>query len=101
MSNTKNKRGRYSRYEDAVITESIREYGTAKGLDLAAKQLSRGRDSIEGHYYNSIAVKSATPKTTTKVTTAKGQKVYKIVKHTVTETTYYYKEDDKAFKSLV
>jgi len=40
-------------------------------------------------------------KNTVQVTETQGQRVYKVVKQTVTETTYYYKEDDKAFKSLV
>jgi len=42
-----------------------------------------------------------TPKKTIQVAEVQGQRVYKVVKQTVTETTYYYKEDDKAFKSLV
>ena len=57
MSNIKHKRGRYSRYEDAIIKKSIHQYGTSKGLDLAASQLNRTRKGIEKHYYMEIATK--------------------------------------------
>jgi len=40
-------------------------------------------------------------KTKVEVAEAQGQRVYKVVKQTVTETIYYYKEEDESFKSLV
>jgi len=60
-----NKRGRYSRYEDAVIERSVRQYGTDKGFDLSAKQLSRSRDGIMDRYYKHLA--KSTVKETPKV----------------------------------
>ena len=55
MSNTKNKRGRYSRLEDGLIIKCVSQYGTAKGLDKAASLLKRRRNGIEKHYYKNIA----------------------------------------------
>ncbi len=62
MSNIEHKRGRYSRLEDGVITRSVRQYGTAKGLDLAASLLNRRRAGIEKHYYKNIAANTAVSK---------------------------------------
>ena len=71
MSNIKHKRGRYSRYENAIIAKSIQRYGTAKGLDLAASQLNRRRDGIEKHYYTNMATKkTSVPSVREKTTTS-------------------------------
>ena len=85
MSNIKHKRGRYSRFEDAIIKKSIQRYGTAKGLDLAASQLNRRRDGIERHYYMNMATKK------TPVPSVRKEK--KTVEVNTSQTTLFPKAD--------